>query len=268
MSIEKARELRDRLGWINHLRPMAIGTFFADILAPERRTIVEVGTGARYFVDPLNNLGESLLLNGHYELETENILREHLAEDDSFLDVGANEGYFSVLAASIVGPRGYVASVEPQSRLSDIVRINLALNGVHSNIFQGALGGTKGASHKLYLSPSLNAGFSNLSSRPRLSRRSETVNFIDPAEILGGRDAFALVKIDVEGFESEVVDSLRPLIEKGRIQALMLDYHSVILQARGIDPVAIERKILEAGMSLDRSPEGFSGYRLYTAKKE
>lgn len=263
MSIERARALNYRLGWTNQLRPMVVGAFFADMLAPERRTIIETDSGAKYFVDPLSNFGQSLLENGHYELETERILREHLTARDSFMDVGANEGYFSVLAASIVGSSGYVASVEPQSRLCEIVRINLALNGVQGNIFQGALGGPKGAPCELYLSPSLNTGFSSLSNRPRFSRRSETVNFIDPVEVLGVRDAFALVKVDVEGFESEVVDSLLPLIEKGQVQALVLDYHAPILQARGIEPVAIERKILEAGMSLDRSPEEFSGYRLY-----
>ncbi len=263
MSIEGAIALHRRLGWLNHLRPMILGAFFADFLAPERRTIVETEAGIKYYIDPLSNFGRCLLAHGHYELETEQILRQHLSEHDSFMDVGANEGYFSVLAASIVGSHGYVAAVEPQSRLSEIIRINLALNHVQGNVFRGALGGSKGDSRELYLSPSLNTGFSSLSSRPRFSRRSEIVNFVDPIEVLAGRDSFALVKVDVEGFESEVVDALLPLIEGAQIQALLLDYHAPILQAREIDPVAIERKILDAGMSLDRSDGGFSGYRLY-----
>lgn len=263
MSIERARALNNRLGWTKQLRPMIVGAFFADVLAPERRTIIETDGGAKYFADPLSNFGQCLLEEGQYEVETEHILREHLTANDSFMDVGANEGYFSVLAASLVGPGGYVGSVEPQSRLCEIVRINLALNGVQANIFQGALGGPKGTPQELYLSPSLNTGFSSLSRRPRFSRRSETVNFVDPVEVLCGRDAFALVKIDVEGFESEVVDSLLPLMEKGQVEALVLDYHAPILRGRGIEPVAIERKILDAGMSLDRNPEEFSGYRLY-----
>jgi FkbM family methyltransferase len=266
MSIERARALRRRLGWINSLRPMVIGAFFADALSPDRRTIVEAKSGALYFVDPLSNIGQCLVDSGSYELETEQILREHLAERDSFLDVGANEGYFSVLAASIVGTDGYVASVEPQSRLSEIIRINLALNGLQANIFHAALGGTKGDHRELHLSPSLNSGFSSLSSRPRFSRRSETVNFIDSAETLAGRPGFAVVKVDVEGFENEVVDSLLPLIEKGQVRALVVDYHASLLQARGIEPAAIERKILDAGMSFDGNSEGFSGYRLYIRK--
>jgi FkbM family methyltransferase len=242
---------------------MVVGAFFADVLSPDRRTIVETRNGALYFIDPLSNLGQSLLESGSYEVETEQVLRELLAENDSFMDVGANEGYFSVLAASIVGPGGYVASVEPQSRLSEIIRINLALNGAHANIFRAALGGLKGDQSRLRLSPSLNSGFSSLSSRPRFSFSSETVNFIDPSEALAGRDGFALVKVDVEGFENEVVDSLLPLIETGKIEALWLDYHASILRERGFEPAAIERRILAAGMSLDGHSEGFSGYRLY-----
>jgi FkbM family methyltransferase len=263
MGIDKAQALNNRLNWTTHLRPMAFGAFIADFLAPERRTILETDAGLKFYADPLSNFGETLLHTHQYEAETEQILREHLSEHDNFLDVGANEGYFSVFAASIVGPQGYVAAVEPQSRLSEIIRINLALNGMDGEIFHGALGGAKGDSCRLYLSPSLNTGYSNFLDGARFSHRAETAQFIDPMEILGQRDSFALVKVDVEGFEDEVVKSLLPIIEQGKIRGLLLDYHAEVLRARKIDPVAIERSILEAGMSLDGNPTQYAGFRVY-----
>jgi FkbM family methyltransferase len=263
MSNENAALLRRRLGWVNQIRPGILGAFIAGLLAPDRRTIVNVETGAELFVDPLSQLGGSILDTGRYESETEVILRKYLCRGAYFLDIGANEGYFSVLAGSIVGPEGYVASVEPQSRLYELIKINMGLNGMKANVFWGALGGEKGETGTLYLSPALNTGYSNLLSPARFSRRSETIRFIDPADLILDGRPFTLAKVDVEGFESEVVDSLLPMLRDGMICALVLDYHATVLAGRGIFSENIERRILDAGMSLQGDPVGYSGYRIY-----
>lgn len=263
MSLERARNLQRRLGWVDRVRPMVVGAFLADLLAPERRTIIENASGLRYFVDPLSNLGRTLVLDSRMEAETEQILREYLFAGASFLDVGANEGYFTAMGAMIVGPTGYVAAVEPQSRLCEIIEINLGLNGVRGNIFKGALGGSKGEQAELHLSPALNTGASSLTMRISFSHRSETVNFVDPELLLSGRSEFALVKVDVEGFEDKVVQSLLLLLQRGQIRVLLLDYHESILQAKGVAPQTIEDALLGAGMVLQSKPEGFNGYRLY-----
>jgi hypothetical protein len=111
MGIERARYLDRRLSWTTKVRPMAASAFVADRIVPDRRTIVENHTGLKFYVDPLNNLGKHLVRRGKYEDETEEILRSNLMSGDNVLDVGANEGYFSVIAASIVGPEGYIAAV-------------------------------------------------------------------------------------------------------------------------------------------------------------
>ena len=242
---------------------MLIGAFVAEVLAPERRTIIETSSGLKFYADPLSNFGSNLVKMRVYEKETEQIIREHLFEHESFLDVGANEGYFSVLAASIIGSDGYVAAVEPQSRLCEIIKINLALNGMKGNLFNAALGGAKGDRCHLHLYPSLNTGASSMLKKPRFYRKRETAIFADPLELLGRQGSFAFVKVDVEGYEGEVVKALQPLLQSGRIRTLFIDYHASILHAFGIDPAAIERTILRSGMSLEGKPAGYSGYRLY-----
>ena len=266
MSNQSATLLRNRLGWVNEMRPGIWGAFVAGMLAPERRTIVEIEAGIKFFVDPLNQLGGSLLKTGHYESETEGILTKYLYRGAHFLDIGANEGFFSVMAAGLVGAEGYVASVEPQSRLYELIKINMALNEMQANVFCGALGGKKGETGTLYLSPALNTGYSNLLKPARFSRRSETIQFVDPADLIKDDKPFALAKVDVEGFEGEVIKSLLPLLQDGKIQALVLDYHASILKARGVSPEAIEQSILDAGMSVQDNPVGYSGYRLYLKK--
>lgn len=264
MGIERAKELDRRLSWTTKVRPMAASAFVADRIMPDRRTIVQNYTGLSYFIDPLNNLGKHLVRRGMYEEETESILRANLTESEAFLDVGANEGYFSVIAASVVGPHGYIAAVEPQSRLCDLIRINLALNHADGQIFHGALGGAKGDSIELHLSPSLNTGSSSLMKRFSFTRSSEKVDFVDPVDTIGNLSEFAFVKVDVEGFEYEVVKCMKPMLEAGRVRKLLLDYHEDILRSQGIEIADIERTLFDAGMRLDGKAEGRLGYRLYT----
>jgi FkbM family methyltransferase len=260
--MDRAIALERKLGWTDDIRPMALGSFFADLLAPDRRTIIPTESRLKFYADPLSAFGHALI-EGNFEPQTEQLIRANLSEGGSFLDVGANEGYFSAMAGSIVGPSGYVASVEPQSRLTEIIEINLALNGVSGAIFHGALGGPKGAQIKMHLWPSLNNASSGMTRKPRFSNRTERVNFIDPEDLLNGREAFSLAKVDVEGFEDQVIPSLVPLLQRGQIHTLLLDYHARISAAKGVNPAHIEQKILQAGMILQGTPEAYSDYRLY-----
>ncbi|MGH7935033.1 MAG: FkbM family methyltransferase [Candidatus Binataceae bacterium] len=89
---------------------------------------------------------------------------------------------------------------------------------------------------------------------------------ISPATLLSalGREQINLVKIDVEGFEHRVVESIAPLLREGRIKVLLLDYHRQILQAQGVDPMSVEQNIIRSGMRPEQPPVGEpSGYRLY-----
>jgi FkbM family methyltransferase len=56
------------------------------------------------------------------------VLRRYLRPGAVFIDMGANEGYFSVLASGVVGPSGAVIAVEPQSRLQGVIQTNLDAN--------------------------------------------------------------------------------------------------------------------------------------------
>lgn len=264
MGLDNALSLLNRFKWVSRVRPMIAGDLCARILAPERRTIVNTAHNLRYFIDPLSMFGETIARFSKYEDETEDILRRYLREGDSFLDIGANEGYFSVLAASITGQNGYTAAIEPQSKLCDIIDINASLNNCKVNIYNGAFGGTKNETCKLYVYPSLNPGASNLIRPPRFSRSFETVSFIDASEVFANRRRFSVVKVDVEGFEDNVVSSMLDFIRAGQVSVLLLDYHAVVLEARGVDPKFIERSILSCGMALEsRDSPQYSGYRVY-----
>lgn len=269
-TMERARD-RARTS-LNRFVPPVIRTFWERTVSPVvHRVIVDSASSVRAYVHPNSHLGRTLIATGRYEIETEEILRAELQRGDIFLDIGANEGFLSALAARIVGSEGLVVAVEPQSRLQALIEINLRLNDAQQyRILHRAISDTAGSA-RINLYPETNNGQSSLMKRPQfgwttLRVEQEDVSFITPQEILltCSIDHFDLVKVDVEGFEHKVVDALLPLIGSGKVRKLLLDYHSAILSTFGIDPKDIHQKLLRAGMRIKRGdPRHLNSYLLY-----
>ena len=128
------------------------------------------------YVDPLTMLGHDILTNGIYEPDIIKIFKSEINKGDIVLDVGANEGIYAALSGKLVGDQGLVIAVEPQSRLRDIIDINLALNRVANCIvYTNALGGPDDEEITLHLYPAMNTGASSILRRYRFSRKTEKV---------------------------------------------------------------------------------------------
>ncbi len=74
------------------------------------------------------------------------------------------------------------------------------------------------------------------------------------------------VKIDVEGYEHEVVYGMRHALAMGKIRTLAIDYHKVILESRGINPLDIHQIFDRENYVLVDEQSGFDGYRVYRHK--
>ncbi len=244
---------------------MALGALVLRVAAnSERRRIFETADGLRLYLDPLSHVGRTVLDFGRLEDDTETRLRDLLKPGHTFVDVGANEGVMSAVAASLVGRDGFVLAIEPQERLRDIAEINIRLNGpTEFAVISSALGGDAGTSADMRLYPALNTGASGFVKKYRFSRRRQAVNFVSLESLLAdyGQQSVDLIKVDVEGYEGKVVDAIIPLIQAGCIRRALIDYHTPFLQTIGDSPQRIHRALLEAGMH--STSEATSGWGLY-----
>ena len=85
-----------------------------------------------FWIDPLTQFGTILSRNGNYEPTMGLTIVDFLKPGATFVDVGANEGFFSVIGAKLCGPDGRVVAVEPQNRMIPVIQENLRLNGLNN----------------------------------------------------------------------------------------------------------------------------------------
>lgn len=266
-TIDAAQELRriwQRYGWINRIRPQSLAEPLYRLLGAQRR--ITVWRGAHVFVDPFSHFGQCLARTGDYEAEQCVMFEKLLPRGGSLLDVGANEGVFSALAAGIIGSEGLIIAVEPQSRVCDIARINIALNHQgQADVIRACISQVNGGSVKISLGPTSNTGGSGIVNPYRWSTKTETVGTRSLDSIIegSGRERIDLVKIDVEGYESEVILSGLRSIDAHKIRNLAVDYHHSILVRRGKSATETDVRIKAAGYEPLEGDAALGGYVIY-----
>lgn len=229
------------------LRPAALASLVKRALRIRRRELATAqGT---FWVDPVSNFGFTLMRDGAYEPAMAARLAAHLKPGGTFVDIGANEGYFSVIAAGLVGRDGRVVAVEPQERLSPVIRRNVRLNGADQiEVIQAGIADRRGEA-MLNVSPDINSGTSSFHRPTRYALPRQSVPLMTLADLLSRArlERADLVKIDIEGFEHEAVTGSPVVFDERRIGALALELHPSILEARGLSAEAIRVFLREHG---------------------
>ncbi len=84
-------------------------------------------------------------LLGTYEPEQTEVFATHLKEGDVLFDLGANNGYYTLLSAKLVGPRGRVLAFEPSPGNAHFLRKHVAINRLENvKCFEEAVGESEG----------------------------------------------------------------------------------------------------------------------------
>jgi FkbM family methyltransferase len=154
-----------------------------------------------------------------------------LRAGDFAVDVGANVGYMTTLFAARVGPTGRVEAFEPHPRVFGRLHSNIARNPSSSvRLHEIALGSRDGVAR--LVEPSIfgvNEGASQVvgegdCSTDKNARCALEVGMKRLDSVL--RDSrIALLKIDVEGFEVDVLSGAERLLTKGQVQHIIYEAH-------------------------------------------
>jgi FkbM family methyltransferase len=245
--MDKVKALK-RGEWLTKMRPLELALFLKWVLRV-RRFEADI-QGIKLWVDPASNFGNRVLREGNYEAELTSAFRELLGAGQTFLDVGGNEGWFSMLAAKLVGPGGRVLTCEPQERLWPVILKNIALNEfTNVQLLPFAVGELRGRG-LINLYPSLNTGSSNINSQKRRWEKQQAIELVPLSDVLDSLHdgPVDLLKVDVEGFEHKV------LVGAGRhlgttIKQLVVELHPAQLAALGSSLERVVKLLRDRGYS-------------------
>jgi FkbM family methyltransferase len=168
-----------------------------------------------------------------------------------FVDVGANIGYFSLLAAHCVGARGAVYAFEPDPANHALLLRSAAENGFTSIIHAELAGLAEGDSEgTLYLSED-NLGDHQIFATGQ-TRDTLPIRLLDGSRFLCSRiQRLDLLKIDTQGSEYGVVKGLMPLFARlPKLPRMIIELTPLSLRQCGSSGRALIELLAELGQEL------------------
>jgi FkbM family methyltransferase len=245
---------------VRKVRPAPLAGLLARAFCLNRRRYISTSRGT-FYLNPVSQLGWEVT-KSEYEPEMRTTLERYLSPGATFIDLGANEGYFSVISSRLVGQSGRVFAIEPQSRLKDVIEKNLAANDCTNVTVLQRLVSDKPGTAKLYITPSMNTGGSSLYRPNRYPLPSESIPSYSLADLLAELriEHCDLMKVDIEGAEWEVFMPAAEVLRRGVLRNIALETHPSILAKRGLNVEDLHAHMRRNSYQLVQVPGSSSVY--------
>ena len=181
------------------------------------------------------------IYTGLHEFEDMSFLLHLLRKEDVFVDIGANVGSYTILAGSVAGSKCF--SIEPIPTTFTALIDNVNLNGIYDKVCCLNIGIGK-ENGRLKFTSTLD------SINHVKSTTDKEIDFIDVPvkkldDVLGNKEP-TLIKIDVEGFETEVIAGAVKTLSRHSLIAVIMELNGSG-KRYGYDETALHQKMLDYG---------------------
>jgi FkbM family methyltransferase len=203
-------------------------------ILPKNERIIEVeGFRIKVLVEGyITDIATELLFKHVHEPITTNIFKKLIKTGDCVVDIGANVGYFTLLASKLVGWRGKVFSFEPEAGNMKLLKENIGLNKF-DNIepFQIAVSDKPGRT-KFYTSSKESAKHSLIHINEHDGSCIVEIEKLD--DIIDKSIKINFLKTDTEGNELAVLQGAEKTILRSPDIKVLLEVYEYVLNACGI----------------------------------
>jgi FkbM family methyltransferase len=237
--------------WLSPARKLTYS--IAPLVQPdwrERPVVVKLARGdLRMEVIPSDVIGGNIFIFGVWEIVGTRLLESLLQPGMVFVDVGANIGYYSLVASRLVGSSGHVIAFEPVAAIRQRFERNIRLNQfTNVSVRSDVVARVSGEVAFYAVDQVANMGLSSMLPGPGTSTVavSHPSVTLDDALTNGLDGRQTVLKIDVEGAEAEVFAGSRNLLSGDRrpgaimFEATAVGDHIELLEHAGYDVRAVD----------------------------
>jgi len=210
----------------------------------------------RSFMVLIDNLEDPIekhiYYQGYFEWKETQFVRKCLDEGDIVFDVGANIGWYTLLAASLVKNTGKVFAFEPLPESRRRLNENCLLNKLENvEIFGFAVGKAHGEA-LIYSGPPKDVGGASLFRGDSETYDQHTVQVRPLDEVIEQHKIrrAKLCKIDIEGSEIDALEGMKGALKNKVFKFILIEINAVALERAGYRPEDLVSRIRTAGYSI------------------
>ncbi len=178
---------------------------------------------------------------GRYSTADQQVFHQLLKPGGVFVDIGANIGWYSLVAGTVLGPNGLIYAIEPEPKNLELLEINLhRACSTPFKILPFAIG-EESSSAELFLSADNFGDHSLLQKGYKTSTREKVEIEIRRLDELLSTEEFLqvqLLKMDTQGYEPRILSSLTSLLKTHR-PPMMVEFSPSHIYECGSSPFEI-----------------------------
>jgi FkbM family methyltransferase len=223
--------------WIVKLSNTKLGILFMKFLRSQK-TSIDIGHGVKMYFDYTNPRLSHIVYDDDIEEGVSKQAFLDLIDDgDIVVDVGANIGEYSLIAAQKVKQNGKVISIEPLKETAQTLTKNFQLNNFTNYEVITKVIGNENKKVNLYKQMAGGTmGFVDSTLIGRKFEKADEVEMTTIDEILSTRNIenVKVIKIDIEGYEFELLKGAKNSLKNKKIKNLIIEVHINYLKEKGI----------------------------------
>ncbi|MES2995135.1 MAG: FkbM family methyltransferase [Patescibacteria group bacterium] len=202
----------------------------------------------RLLLHPHDPVISGALMLGVYEPFQMEVFRSYVQEGDTVLDIGANIGLYTLIAAKQAGAAGHVFAFEPERENFSILSENIQANDLTTaEAVQCAVSDASGTG-ALFISEDNKGNHSLIDdSGSGTTQPVETIRMDDWLEERGVTNV-GVIKIDIQGAEPRAFAGMERTLRESR--ALFTEYEPAILRGSGTNPMSMLESLRAYGYRL------------------
>jgi FkbM family methyltransferase len=195
-----------------------------------------------------------MLMDGFWEIHITEVMASILRPGMTVVDAGANFGYYSLLMANMIGPRGHLYAVEPNPKTINFLKKTLSVNGFkdRSTVVEAALSDRD----------DLEVSFKIPKNEPKnahILRKGEVADTLNSDlfeittvstkrldSVIGDKEKIDFIKVDVEGAEHMLWHGMKNILQSNQDIIILLEVNS----QRYSDSETLYREITDNGFIL------------------